>query len=541
MSQDNSEIPIKATATLDDARRAAIKCLEAVGAVVDAATRALNAVQICDKIVSDPDFRHAQLQADVELEDYHPYIVHLYNALRNGWYPICQFWPRLAEIMGYQDHNLYDIHDLYGFYDRYGIYDRYDGAEPAPVFAWWSTYQTLSLMIWALPDGEALDKMLMRWPEDIASLIHDDSKTHREVWSKLVDDLGMEHYHERYWEYLIPAVEKAISTVPLEDIAEYTPPPYPTAPPRVKALPDQRGTLTWLWEQCDHYLHELRLAISQRAKALAKLEAKAAWMDLSESWAKHGFALLNTVERCLPEIPEGLSMYVDFTERIRLHDAWSEAILNLRHWVMDQAKGEKQEFYPSSFTTCAGRVKQAFKRIDSFFERELNRILGRLDEVEKQESLRSHEPPQPKQTELPPERANQSRDEMIDMQGAGGGGESQALQSDGDAGSGPSDGKPQQTGERPARLVAIEFVASLLSRNKDTLQNRLDELGIKPKAVVPGAGTRPARYDYWQLREATAEAYPDSAGILPDNDREVEERWTQWSREKAEKRKPPSE
>ena len=119
MSQDNSEIPIKAPATLDEARRAAIKCLETHAALADAATRVFHAA--CDgknelsldatdtegkwhamrlsngQYVSEFGLRRAIMEAGIEFEEFHPYIVNLYNALRNGWNPICQFWPRLAE------------------------------------------------------------------------------------------------------------------------------------------------------------------------------------------------------------------------------------------------------------------------------------------------------------------------------------------------------------------------------------------------------------------------------------------------------------
>ena len=47
------------------------------------------------------------MEGDIELDDHRPYIIRLYRALRNGWNPICRFWPRLAELVCYSNGLLY--------------------------------------------------------------------------------------------------------------------------------------------------------------------------------------------------------------------------------------------------------------------------------------------------------------------------------------------------------------------------------------------------------------------------------------------------
>ena len=136
------------------------------------------------------------------------------------------------------------------------------------MVSWLVGHHELDWAIGALPNFEEVGKRLARWPEDIASLLHDDPQYRRATWWELATNYP-NFLTEA--EYLMPAVEKAISAVHPEDIAEYVPPPCPGAPPQMKPLPGQRETLTWLLEQFDHYLHELQSALSKRGTALRDL------------------------------------------------------------------------------------------------------------------------------------------------------------------------------------------------------------------------------------------------------------------------------
>ena len=106
MTQDSTSITVKTAVALADAKKAAMECLRAVVAIVDAATRVFHAVPSPDKKSWDRHyefgkvdvFLRALMESNIELDDHRLYITGLYRALRNGWHPICRFWPRLAEL-----------------------------------------------------------------------------------------------------------------------------------------------------------------------------------------------------------------------------------------------------------------------------------------------------------------------------------------------------------------------------------------------------------------------------------------------------------
>ena len=244
-------------------------------------------------------------------------------------------------------------------------------------------YHALEGVICLLPDLKVLDNALTQWPEDIGSLLDDDPQNRREAWSHLAFAFP-EGFPEA--EYLIPAVEKAISAVPPEDIAEYTPPPYPTAPPQVTPLPDQKEGLKWLLEQFDQYLHDLQRELAKRKGALFKLVDVAGGRKWTEDHRKRVFELERKVDQSLPKMPDRLSRYVDFAERAKLDAECQDAIAELAFFLQERGDYEKDAL--ASISKHAGTVTQAFERIDSFFQREQNRILVRLAEVERRQAAR---------------------------------------------------------------------------------------------------------------------------------------------------------
>ena len=223
--------------------------------------------------------------------------------------------------------------------------------------------------------SKAIENAVAQWPEDISSLLHDDPQYRCEVWSRLAFSFASDAFPEAA--YLLPAVEMAISTRPLDGIEDYTPPPYPGTPPEVKPLPNHLGTLTWLRGQFDHYLHDLQSAITKRKEAIESLEVFGDGIVQTKDGKHKVVALMSELERPLPEFPECLSSYVEFVERRQVDDGCRNAIAALLSY---EVSGNEMKLLaiPAQF----GTATQALERVRAFYERERNRVIAHIGAIQ---------------------------------------------------------------------------------------------------------------------------------------------------------------
>ena len=228
-------------------------------------------------------------------------------------------------------------------------------------------------------NSNAIEKAVAQWPDDISSLLHDDPQYRCEVWSRLAFSFRSDGFPEAA--YLLPAIEKAISTRSLDGIEDYTPPPHPGTPPEVKPLPNHVGTLTWLRGQFDHYLHDLQSAITKRKESIESLEVFGDGIVQTKDERDKVVALIIELERRLPEFPDCLSSYVEFVERRQVDGECRNAIGTLLGYEVF-GNEMKLRAVPTQF----GTATQALERVLAFYERERNRIVARLAEVEQGQS-----------------------------------------------------------------------------------------------------------------------------------------------------------
>ena len=391
---------------LREAKAAAQECLDALDAILDVSQRfpsktSPHGVIKMGRVDLIMPFDEVERPvADVDLEDYGPYIVRLYSAVRNGWVPICRLWPRLIELMAYAEINSRPIDDNTVYY-----LDDNEIDEPAPVAAWSLALNILCAWVEDSASNTAAEAAMAKWSQSVSLEVNANPISRWRVWSKMWNNLAVFGYVSPGWRSMPAAIEKAIPTVPLYAREWVEIPPYPSGQPWPQPLPNRRSVLIWLLKRLNRFVDHVHAVIEKRRRTLSALKylfmedgparVRDGKRQASETAAEQAEAkqvaraesLLDELEGELPEIPTECRMYVSTLDYERLSYDLMEPSEILRCLVIDRRKKwENSKRFSlargsKKFATAFTPMMHEFRRIEAFWHQERDRVLHKLTEV----------------------------------------------------------------------------------------------------------------------------------------------------------------